>query len=117
MPGQQTDTICSRAPLGKTDPRCLEVPQHAAARSDHRQHGPPLSRHLTSHVLRRTVATHLAEFLGDEGDKLIKRVLGHSDGSVTAIYNRYRYVKEMRRTLETWANELTAEAAPEHQFA
>jgi hypothetical protein len=30
--------------------------------------------------------------LGEEGDKLIKRVLGYSDGSVTAIYNRYGYV-------------------------
>ena len=55
--------------------------------------GAPLSKHLTSHVLRRTVATRLAEVLGDEGDKLIKRVLGHSDGSVTAIYNRYGYVR------------------------
>jgi len=30
---------------------------------------------------------------------LIKQVLGHSDGSVTAIYNRYGYVKEMRARL------------------
>jgi integrase len=49
-------------------------------------------KHITSHVLRRTVATRLAELLGEEGDKLIKRVLGYSDGSVTAIYNRYGYV-------------------------
>ncbi|HEY6454890.1 MAG TPA: hypothetical protein VIY90_06345 [Steroidobacteraceae bacterium] len=45
--------------------------------------------------------------LGDEGDKLVRRVLGHSDGSVTAIYNRYGYVREMRRALEQWANDLT----------
>lgn len=72
--------------------------------------GAPLSKHITSHVLRRTVATRLAEVLGDEGDKLIKRVLGHSDGSVTAIYNRYGYVREMRRALVKWANELTSDA-------
>jgi hypothetical protein len=60
--------------------------------------------------LRRTVATRLAELLGDEGDKLVKRVLGHSDGSVTAIYNRYGYIREMRRALEMWANELTGAA-------
>ncbi len=72
--------------------------------------GAPLSKHLTSHVLRRTVATRLAEVLGDEGDKLIKRVLGHSDGSVTAIYNRYGYVREMRRALVAWANELTSDS-------
>ena len=62
--------------------------------------------HFTSHALRRTVATRLAESLGDSGDKLIKRVLGHADGSVTAIYNRYGYVKEMRAALESWADEL-----------
>lgn len=72
--------------------------------------GAPLSKHVTSHVLRRTVATRLAESLGDEGDKLIKRVLGHSDGSVTAIYNRYGYVREMRRALTKWAHELTADS-------
>jgi hypothetical protein len=31
------------------------------------------------------------------------------DTTVTAIYNRYGYVKEMRRVLERWVNELTAE--------
>ncbi|MGH8200933.1 MAG: tyrosine-type recombinase/integrase [Steroidobacteraceae bacterium] len=72
--------------------------------------GSPLAKEFTSHDLRRTVATRLAEALGEEGDKLIKRVLGHSDGSVTAIYNRYGYVREMRQALEKWANDLTAGA-------
>jgi integrase len=62
----------------------------------------------TPHDLRRTVATRIAEQLGIEGEKFVKRVLGHSDGSVTAIYNRYGYVKEMRRVLELWVKELTA---------
>lgn len=35
-----------------------------------------------------------------EGEKLVKRVLGHSDYSVTSIYNRYGYVRDMRRALE-----------------
>jgi len=70
--------------------------------------GSVFPKRLTSHVLRRTVATRIAERLGDEGDKLVKRVLGHADGSVTAIYNRYGYVREMRRALEMWAGELTA---------
>jgi integrase len=61
----------------------------------------------TPHDLRRTVATRIAEQLGVGGEQLIKRVLGHSDGSVTAIYNRYGYVKEMRGVLERWAAELT----------
>lgn len=62
----------------------------------------------TPHDLRRTVATRIAEQLGVGGEQLIKRVLGHSDGSVTAIYNRYGYVKEMRVVLEKWAAELTS---------
>jgi integrase len=70
--------------------------------------GAKFSKEFTSHDLRRTVATRLAETLGDQGDKLVKRVLGHSDGSVTAIYNRYAYVREMRRVLDVWANDLTA---------
>ena len=44
----------------------------------------------TPHDLRRTVATRIAEQLGVGGEQLIKRVLGHADGSVTAIYNRLR---------------------------
>lgn len=62
----------------------------------------------TPHDLRRTVATRVAEQLGVGGEQLIKRVLGHADGSVTAIYNRYGYVKEMREVLERWAEDLTA---------
>ncbi|HTE40762.1 MAG TPA: tyrosine-type recombinase/integrase [Steroidobacteraceae bacterium] len=72
--------------------------------------GSAIAKKITSHTLRRTVATRIAEVLGDEGDKLIKRVLGHSDGSVTAIYNRYGYVREMRRALEAWAAELLSGA-------
>ncbi len=63
----------------------------------------------TPHDLRRTVATRIAERLGVGGEQLIKRVLGHSDGSVTAIYNRYGYVKEMRAVLDQWAIDLTAD--------
>lgn len=76
--------------------------------------GEKFAKKFSSHDLHRTVATRLAESLGDAGDKLVKRVLGHSDGSVTAIYNRYGYVKEMRKALEQWANELTSAPAPEY---
>jgi len=74
--------------------------------------GARFSKAFTSHDLRRTVATRLAEKLGDQGDKLVKRVLGHADGSVTAIYNRYAYVKEMRRLLEIWAKDLISRSTP-----
>ncbi len=72
--------------------------------------GERFSKSFTSHDLRRTVATRLAESLGNEGDKLVRRVLGHSDGSVTAIYNRYAYVREMRLALQIWARELGGRA-------
>jgi integrase len=62
---------------------------------------------FTPHDLRRTVATRIAEQLGVGGEQRIDRVLGHSDRSVTAIYNRYCYVKEMRAVLEQWTRELT----------
>lgn len=75
--------------------------------------GAKFPKRLTTQTIRRTVATMLAEQLGDQGDQLVKRVLGHSDGSVTAIYNRYGYVREMRRALEKWANDLTAEPSRE----
>jgi integrase len=68
--------------------------------------GERVSNPWTPHDLRRTVATRIAEQLGVGGEQLIKRVLGHADGSVTAIYNRYGYVKEMRAVLEQWAGEL-----------
>lgn len=70
----------------------------------------------TPHDLRRTVATRIAEQLGVGGEQLIKRVLGHADGSVTAIYNRYGYVKEMRAALERWVADLTCEEQPESRF-
>ena len=67
----------------------------------------------TPHDLRRTVATRIAEQLGVGGEQLIKRVLGHADGSVTAIYNRYGYVKEMRAVLEQWTADLTGQEVAE----
>jgi integrase len=60
------------------------------------------------HDIRRTVATRVAEATGEAGDKLVKRVLGHAEQTVTEIYNRYGYVKEMRKVLTQWANELLA---------
>src|SRR6266404_3047847 len=67
----------------------------------------PIQRRLSlERHRRRTVATRIAEALDVGGEQLIKRVLGHSDGSVTAIYNRYGYVKEMRAVLTQWASDL-----------
>ena len=61
---------------------------------------------FTSHDLRRGVASGIAESLGIGAEPLVRRLLGHADSSVTAIYNHYGYLSEMRAALEAWAREL-----------
>ena len=58
------------------------------------------------HDLRRTAATTMAR-LGI-ATSTISRVLNHEEGGVTAIYNRYSYLDEKRRALETWAQSVGA---------
>lgn len=70
--------------------------------------GEPIPKRITTQTIRRTVASGIADILGFEGEKLVKRVLGHADTSVTAIYNQYGYVREMRRALDQWADKLTS---------
>jgi hypothetical protein len=41
-----------------------------------------------------------------QGDKVVKRVLGHADADVTSIYNQYGYVKEVRACLGRLAAQL-----------
>jgi hypothetical protein len=69
------------------------------------------------HIVPPAIWERVQARLGDEGDKLIKRVLGHLGGSVTAIYNRNGYVCEMRRALERWANDLTTSSVDEKLVA
>ena len=73
-------------------------------------------RRWTPHDLRRTVATMIAQALGIEGERFLKRVLDHADGSATAIYNRYSYVRELREVLGNWASELLRDQ-PSSSFA
>ena len=54
------------------------------------------------HDLRRSCATGMA-MLGVTRDQ-IKRVLNHSDGAVTAIYDRYTYLPEKRKALDIWSH-------------
>jgi len=55
------------------------------------------------HDLRRTAATYMEEELGVPRIVLV-RILNHVDRSVTAIYARSDYFKEMRAALRTWGN-------------
>jgi integrase len=60
----------------------------------------------TPHAIRKFVATSVAEDLGMQGDKLVKKILGHSDKDVTSLYNEYGYVKEVRACLTRVAERL-----------
>lgn len=59
----------------------------------------------TAHAIRRAVATDVAEATGESGDIL---VLGHAERGAADIFNRNRYVKEMRRVLMELADQLLA---------
>lgn len=72
--------------------------------------GDPLDLPWTPHDVRRSVATGLAR-LGTVRET-VKRVLGHSDGSVTARYDRFSRDDEARLALQRWADHLDGLVAP-----
>lgn len=57
------------------------------------------------HDLRRSAATGMAA-LG-VAPMTISRVLAHSEGGVTRIYNRHSYLAEKRQALDTWSDHLS----------
>jgi integrase len=61
---------------------------------------------FTSHDLRRTAATKLAE-LGTSR-VVLDAILNHKDRTVGAIYDRHDYAKEKRAALDAWAAHLDA---------
>lgn len=63
----------------------------------------------TPHDLRRTAVTNLAE-LGTPFH-VIKKLEGHKDGSVEAIYNRYDYQPEMKSALRKLENKILTKPA------
>ena len=78
-------------------------------RADDAQTGriPPLNLPLfTPHDLRRTAATHWGSF--GYSNEQIARVLGHSIGGTTAIYNRHAYEELVQEILSRWECELQA---------
>lgn len=54
------------------------------------------------HDLRRTAATGMARLGVDR--TIIAKILNHTDRSVTAIYERHAYEREMRAALDLWAD-------------
>jgi len=60
--------------------------------------------HFTPHDLRRTAATQMASM--GTPSSTVGKVLNHSEGGVTAIYNRYSYDAEKRKALNAWGRKL-----------
>ena len=60
--------------------------------------------YFRSHDLRRTAATQMASM--GTPCSTIGKVLNHSEGGVTAIYNRYSYDVEKRKALNAWSRKL-----------
>ena len=60
--------------------------------------------HFTSHDLRRTAATKLAELATPR--VVIDAILNHKDRTVGAVYDRHDYMKEKRSALDAWSDRL-----------
>ena len=61
--------------------------------------------HWTPHDLRRTAGTHITGLV-KESREIMDQVLGHKDGKVGAVYDRYAYFDEKCRALNGWSREL-----------
>lgn len=61
----------------------------------------------TIHNFRHTAATHLREHLDVDRD-LVRLLLGHSLGDVTARYDRAERLSDRRKALESWATYLAS---------
>ena len=59
---------------------------------------------FTPHDLRRTCASGMAE-LGISRF-VVARVLGHSDRSITGVYDRFEYWPQMKQALDAWSQRL-----------
>jgi integrase len=62
------------------------------------------------HDLRRTCATNLARIGVDR--QTVEKILNHSDGTVTGIYDRFDRLDERRKALDAWAKRLTKTIEP-----
>jgi integrase len=58
----------------------------------------------TPHDLRRTAASHMTEM--GIPRLVVSKVLGHSDGTVTAIYDRFEYWPQKKQALDAWSARL-----------
>lgn len=66
------------------------------------------------HDLRRTAGTHIAR-LGFPR-LLVSKILGHSEGGVTQIYELYSYDDEKLRSLQAWSDEIKQRVGLAHDL-
>jgi len=59
---------------------------------------------FTPHDLRRTAASHMTSI--GIPRLVVSRILNHSEGGITSVYDRYSYDKEKREALKAWALKL-----------
>ena len=55
----------------------------------------------TPHDLRRTAASNMTEM--GIPRLVVSKVLGHSDRSITAIYDRFEYGPQKKQALDAWS--------------
>lgn len=60
--------------------------------------------HFTPHDLRRTATSMMSK--SGIPRLTLKKILNHSDGEVTAVYDQYEYDKEKKKALEKWGRKL-----------
>ena len=60
--------------------------------------------HFTPHDLRRTATSIMSK--SGVPRLTLKKILNHSDGEVTAVYDQYEYDKEKKKALEKWGRKL-----------
>jgi integrase len=58
----------------------------------------------TPHDLRRTAASRMTEM--GIPRLVVSKVLGHSDGSITAVYDRFEYWPQKKQALDAWSARL-----------
>lgn len=89
--------------VNSNEPQSRDTVASALRRQLKKQH--PEIPAFTPHDLRRTFRTW-AEREG-VNPVVAERVLGHSLGKLTRVYNRHSYIDEMRSTLEAWAQHIS----------
>jgi integrase len=93
----------------------MPIDAHAATRAMSRARAGLGIENIRLHDLRRSASTHMAS-LG-VAPHVIERILNHTTGTfggVTGVYNRFRYLPEMRAALDLWARHLEVILASEN---